>query len=403
MRQQTISGTTTSFYAFPEAARTSNVSNNIQKIDELGAFVIPFLDLKTINMSYLPELQASLARVIGSGMVVLGQELEAFEEEFSAYCSAKYCVGVANGLDALTLTLKAWGVGANDEVIVPSNTYIATWLAVSQVGAKPIPVEPSILTYNLDPKKLAGAISSRTKAIIPVHLYGQPAEMDAINAIAKERGLLVLEDAAQAHGAAISDRRVGSLGHAAAFSFYPGKNLGAIGDGGAVTTDIKELADQIRVLRNYGSRVKYHNEVRGTNSRLDELQAAFLRDKLKRLDDSNLRRSQIATIYQNELQSLNITLPATLENSSPVWHIFAVRHPERARVQAELLTRGIGTMIHYPVPPHLQPAYSDLGYSAGAFPLAESIHETIFSLPMGPSMSDADAYHVADAIRLVLA
>jgi len=265
---------------------------------------VPFLDLKAPHIELRAELEAAQDRVINSGWLILGQEVAAFEREFAAYCEAEHCIGVGNGLEALHLILRAFGIGAGHEVIVPSNTYIATWLAVTQAGATPIPVEPDERTYNLDPARIEAAITPRTKAILPVHLYGQPADMDPINAIAARHGLKVIEDAAQAHGARYKGRRTGGLGHAAGFSFYPGKNLGALGDGGAVVTNDSQLADTLRVLRNYGSRVKYHNEVQGYNSRLDELQAAFLREKLKRLDDWNARRQAIAARYLAHLSPL---------------------------------------------------------------------------------------------------
>lgn len=352
-----------------------------------GINPIPFLDLKAPHIELRSKLQEAFERVLDSGWYIQGNELKLFEEEFAHYCEVKHCIGVGNGLDALHLILRAYGIGEGDEVIVPSNTYIATWLAASYAGATPIPVEPDERTYNLDPARIEAAITSRSKAIMVVHLYGQPADMDAINAIAKKHNLKVIEDAAQAHGARYKGKRVGTLGDAAGFSFYPGKNLGAIGDGGAVTTNDAELAEKIRVLGNYGSRVKYHNEVKGYNSRLDELQAAFLREKLKKLDEWNDQRKVLAADYLRQLAGCNLVLPLVPEWADPVWHLFVVRSLQRETLQAHLQKHGIGTMIHYPIPPHLQPAYSELGYEQGDFPIAEAIHREVLSLPMGPTMN----------------
>lgn len=362
--------------------------------------MIPFLDLKSINLRQREEFQAALDIVLESGWLILGKETEAFEHEFAAYCGAAYCLGVANGLDALHLVLKAWGIGPGDEVIVPSNTYIATWLAVSQVRATPVPVEPDLSTYNIDPALIEAAITPRTRAIIPVHLYGQTASMEAIMTIANRHGLKVLEDGAQAHGASLNGRRAGALGHAAAFSFYPGKNLGALGDGGAVTTNDAELADKIRVLRNYGSHIKYQNEVRGYNSRLDELQSAFLRTKLPLLDADNAHRAAIAARYSEGLSGLDgLTLLKVGTGCDHVWHLYVVRHAKRDALQKRLAELGVGTMIHYPVPPHLQAAYKDLGIPEGALPVSERIHREVLSLPMGPTLSLDDAGTVIAAVR----
>lgn len=362
--------------------------------------MIPFLDLKPVNLRQRDAFCEALDRVLSSGWLILGQETERFEQEFSAYCGARHAVGVANGLDALHLVLRAWDIGAGDEVIVPSNTYIATWLAVTQVGATPVPVEPDAETYNIDRRRVEAAITPRTRAIIAVHLYGQTAQMDPLMALARRRGLMVLEDAAQAHGALCSGRRAGSLGHAAAFSFYPGKNLGALGDGGAVTTDDDALAQQLRVLRNYGSRVKYHNDVVGYNSRLDELQSAFLRAKLPLLDADNQRRRDIAAIYLRELVGVHgLVLPHVLPECESVWHLFVVRHARRDDLARMLGEAGIGTMIHYPVPPHLQPAYAALGLGPGALPISEALHREVLSLPMGPTQSDTDTQRVITAVR----
>ena len=331
---------------------------------------------------------------------MLGKQTEAFEKEFAAYCDVHHCVGVANGLEALHLVLRAWGIGAGDEVIVPSNTYIATWLAVSQVGATPVPVEPDLGTFNIDPEQIEAAITPRTRAIIPVHLYGQTASMEKIMSIADRHGLKVLEDGAQAHGASLNKRRAGALGHAAAFSFYPGKNLGALGDAGAVTTHDAGLADKIRVLRNYGSHIKYQNEIKGYNSRLDELQSAFLRVKLPLLDRDNTRRSKIAAAYTEGLKDLDgLTIPKVCAGHDHVWHLYVVRHASREKLQTRLAELGVGTMIHYPIPPHLQPAYKNLGIEFGALPISEKIHREVLSLPMGPTMSHEEVSTVIAAVR----
>lgn len=362
--------------------------------------MIPFLDLKTINLRQKEQFHEALERVLQSGWLILGKELEAFEQEFARYCGVKFCIGVANGLEALHLTLKAWGVGDGDEVIVPSNTYIATWLAVSQTGATPIPVEPNIHSYNLDPTLIEAAITSRTKAIIPVHLYGQSADMRPIMDIAKRNNLKVLEDAAQAHGATYQSKKVGGLGDAAAFSFYPGKNLGALGDGGAITTNDPELAERLRVLRNYGSKTKYHNEIQGYNSRLDELQSAFLREKLPLLDVDNAHRIIIANRYSDGLKELHgLITPENVGGGDHVWHLYAVRHPKRNKLQKILGDLGIGTMIHYPVSPHLQDAYKYLNIPKGRLPISEKIHDEIFSLPIGPTMQLSDADKVIEAVQ----
>lgn len=357
---------------------------------------IPFLDLRAPHEELRTELRETFERVLDSGWYILGEEVKQFELEFAAYCEASHCIGVGNGLEALHLILRGYGIGAGDEVIVPSNTYIATWLAVSYAGATPIPVEPDERTYNINPVLIEAAITPRTKAIIAVHLYGQPADMDAINAVAKKYKLKVIEDAAQAHGARYKGKRVGNLGDAAGFSFYPGKNLGGIGDGGAVTTADPVLADNIRVLCNYGSRIKYQNEVKGFNSRLDELQAAFLREKLKKLDDWNGRRKVIAAEYLSKFHDSGVVLPYVPEWADPVWHLFVVRNSQRDKLQKRLGELGIGTMIHYPTPPHLQGAYAELGFSKGSFPVAEKIHDEVLSLPIGPHLT-------IDSVNFVIA
>ncbi|HEX8070886.1 MAG TPA: DegT/DnrJ/EryC1/StrS family aminotransferase [Pyrinomonadaceae bacterium] len=356
---------------------------------------VPFLDLKPVYAELQAELDAAWRRAVSSGWYILGAEVAAFEAEFAAYCGARHCVGVGNGLDAIHLILRALGIGPGDEVLVPSNTFIATWLGVTYAGATPVPVEPDEETFNLDPARLEAAITGRTRAIVPVHLYGQCADMDAINAVAARYGLKVVEDAAQAQGARYKGRRAGALADAAAFSFYPGKNLGALGDAGAVVTDDAALAERVRVLSNYGSRVKYAHEVRGVNSRLDELQAALLRAKLPRLDEWNERRRRVAQIYTQALEGVpDLRLPRAPAWAEPVWHLYVVRHPERARLREHLAARGVGTLIHYPLPPHLQPAYADMGCAPGAFPVAERMAREVLSLPMGPHLAAAEAEYV---------
>jgi len=346
---------------------------------------IPFVDLKAEYNQIKDEINEAFKKVMESGWFILGKEVSSFESEFANYCGVKHCVGTGNGLEALFLVLKAWNVGPNDEVIVPSNTYIATWLAISQTGATPIPVEPDERTYNLDPEKIETAITEKTKAVLPVHLYGQPADMDKICKIAKEHGLKVLEDAAQGHGALYRDKKVGSLGDAAGFSFYPAKNLGAFGDGGAVTTNDQELAEKIMVLRNYGSHKKYVNEVIGYNSRLDELHAAFLRIKLHYLDSWTEKREKIASWYEKKLPESfpDITIPFVPEWTKPCWHLFVVRSKNRDELKKNLEKKGISTLIHYPIPPHKQNAYKHLNYKTGDFPLSEKLADEVLSLPIG--------------------
>jgi dTDP-4-amino-4,6-dideoxygalactose transaminase len=361
---------------------------------------VPFLDLKPAYDELRGELDAAYRRVMESGQYLLGPELEQFEAEFAAYCEAKFCIGVGNGLDALHLILKAYGIGAGDEVIVPSNTYIATWLAVSYTGATPVPVEPDSQTFNIVAGGIDKAITAKTKAIIPVHLYGQPADMDAIMGVAREHGLKVIEDSAQAQGARYKGRRTGSLGDVAAISFYPAKNIGAIGDAGAVTTNDADVADRVRILRNYGSKKKYENDCQGYNSRLDELQAAFLRVKLRKLDEWNERRRAVASRYLNELSGvLGLKLPCVPEWAEPVRHLFAVRHRQRDKLQAALAAAGVGTLIHYPIPPHLSGAYADAGWKAGDFPVAEEIAKTELSLPMGPHLGVKEQEIAIQALR----
>lgn len=359
-----------------------------------------FLDLKSPYQELQTELDAAYRRVMESGWYILGEEVDSFEKDFSAFCQTKHCMGVANGLDALHLILRAYGIGEGDEVIVPSNTYIATWLAVSYVGARPIPIEPDPATFNIDSARIESAITPRTRAILAVHLYGQTVDMDAVLAIARRHNLKVIEDSAQAHGAAYKQKQAGALGDAAGWSFYPGKNLGAFGDAGAVTTNDDELAERIRTLRNYGSKVKYFNEVKGYNSRLDPLQAAFLRVKLKHLNGWNSRRKEIALQYLSSLSDLpELTLPYVPEWADPAWHVFVIRHAQRDALQKYLGENGIGTLIHYPIPPHLSEAYQDAGYGRGDFPLAENIAQTVLSIPIGPHLASHQTAQVISAIR----
>ena len=361
--------------------------------------MIEFLDLGAGARARRDDLLAAAARVIDSGWFILGEEVASFEREFAAYCNAPAAVGVANGLDAISLALRALDIGPGDEVIVPSNTYIATWLAVSHVGAVPIGVEPDPATCNIDPDLVKAAITPRTRAIIAVHLYGQPADLDPLRAIAKRHDLALIEDAAQAHGARYKGRRIGSdEGAIVTWSFYPGKNLGALGDGGAVTADTA-TADAIGRLRNYGSSRKYHHEVIGYNSRLDEMQAAFLRAKLPHLDRENERRRAIAARYSSGLQGLDLVVPSVPAWADPVWHLYVVQHPARDALAAHLREQGIATMIHYPVAPHLQPAYAALGLDEGTFPISERLHREVLSLPIGPMLTDDEVDQVIDAIR----
>lgn len=359
--------------------------------------MIPFLDLRATYRELKPELDAAWRRVMDSGNYILGREVAAFEDEFADYCGVRHCVGVANGLEALRLILRAYEIGNGDEVIVPSNTYIATWLAVSETGATPVPVEPRLWSANIDPGRIEAAITKRTKAIIAVHLYGQPAEMTAIRAIAHKHNIKVVEDSAQAHGATWRGRRTGSLGDAAGFSFYPGKNLGCYGDGGAVTTNDGALADTIRVLRNYGSRKKYHNEVCGCNSRLDELQAALLRVRLKLIDEWNGRRREVADTYRKRCRG--IALPRIAEGAESVWHLYVIRHKNRDALREALSKRGVQTLIHYPVPPHLSGAYGPR--ERGSLPIAEELAQSVLSLPIGPHLYPEQLNDVIEAVHAI--
>jgi dTDP-4-amino-4,6-dideoxygalactose transaminase len=359
---------------------------------------IPFLDVSAAYAELKDELDMAARRVMASGQYILGPEVSAFEEEFAAYCGARHAIGIGSGLDALRLILLAYGVGPGDEVIVPSNTFIATWLAVSQTGATPLPVEPDPATHNITSTAVEEAITPSTKAIMPVHLYGQPADMDPLAALGREHRIPVIEDAAQAQGAHYRGRTAGALADAAGFSFYPGKNLGALGDAGAVTTDDGALAGRVRKLRNYGSKVKYHHDVAGLNSRLDSLQAAFLRIKLRRLDEWNDRRRTVAAHYVERLSDVDdLVLPAVPEWADPVWHLFVVRHRERDALQARLAEAGVDTIIHYPIPPHLAGAYAP-DFQNARLPVAERLAREVLSLPIGPHMQLADAERVAEVI-----
>ncbi len=359
---------------------------------------IPFLDLGAAYREQKPEIDAAVHRVLGSGWYILGPEVEAFEADWAAYCEAKHAVGLANGLDALILALRALDIGPGDEVIVPSNTYIATWLAVSGVGATPVPVEPDPATHNIDPTRIETAITQRTRAILPVHLYGQPADLDPILDIARRHGLRVVEDAAQAHGARYKGRRIGAHGDIVCWSFYPGKNLGALGDAGAVTTNDAALAERVALLRNYGSRQKYVNEAQGVNSRLDPIQAAILRVKLEVLDNWTDRRRAVAAAYSEGLKESGLILPHLPDWAEPAWHLYVVRTSDRAGLQARLAEAGIGTLIHYPIPPHMQAAYANLAIAPDALPLARDMASEVLSLPMGPHLTQAEAEHVIAAV-----
>lgn len=359
---------------------------------------VPFLDLAAATAELRQRVAATLSRVLDRGWFILGEECASFETEWARRTASDHCVGVGNGLDALQLALRALGVGPGAEVIVPSNTYIATWLAVTQTGAVPVPVEPDPATYNLDPNRVEGAITVKTRAVLPVHLYGQPADMDAINEIASRHGLDVLDDAAQAHGALYKGRPVGSLADATAWSFYPSKNLGAIGDAGAVTTNRPEVCDHVRMLCNYGSNVKNVNEVVGYNSRLDEIQAAVLRVKVQVLDEWNERRRLVAARYLSALSAAGVRLPTVPEWATPAWHLFVIRSPRRDELRAHLAERGVEAAIHYPQPPHLQQAYRHLGLARGSLAVSEAIHREVLSLPIGPHLSSDQTEQVIDAV-----
>ncbi len=362
---------------------------------------VPFLDVAAGYRELRHELDAAYARVMDSGRYVLGDELEAFEREFALASDANHAVGVGNGLDALTIALRAYGIGSGDEVIVPAHTFIATWLAVVACGARVVPVDVDRATLLIDPGSAAAAVSERTAAIVPVHLYGHPADMRALVALAERHGLLVVEDAAQAHGARFGERPAGSLADSAAFSFYPVKNLGSFGDGGAVTTGDEAIAARARRLRNYGSADRYVHEEVGVNSRLDPLQAAFLRVKLGVLDDWNERRAAVAEAYFDGLAGTpDLVLPPRGDESSrPAWHLFCVRHPRRDELIEHLAAAGVATLVHYPVPPHLSGAFADLGLAQGSFPVTEAAAASLVSLPIGPHLDRASADAVIEAVR----
>lgn len=361
---------------------------------------VPFLDLAAAQREIKNNLVGAFDRTVDSGWFVMGAECDHFERNFAAYCGVKHCIGVGNGLEALHLILRAARIGSGDEVIVPSNTYIATWLAVSFTGATPVPVEPSKDTFNISPEEIEKKISTRTKAVLAVHLYGRPADMVMIKRICDNHGLMLFEDSAQAHGSVLNGRKTGGLGLAAGFSFYPGKNLGALGDAGAVTTNDDQIASNVRILRNYGSKRKYYNELKGYNSRLDEIQAAFLIEKLKVLDEWNNRRKEIARRYLDLLSDIpDLALPERGVSDEHTWHLFVVRSTQRDKLAEYLAARGIGTIIHYPVPPHLSQAYADLGLSRGDFPIAEELADTVLSLPIGPHMSSHQLDYVVQNVR----
>jgi dTDP-3-amino-3,4,6-trideoxy-alpha-D-glucose transaminase len=361
-------------------------------------FTVPFLDVRAATQELEAPVLEAIERVVGGGRYILGEETVAFEREFAAFTGAKHAVGVGNGLDAIALALKALGVGPGDEVIVPTNTFIATWMAVSHTGARPVGAEPTVGQWNLDPDRVEDAITPRTRALVPVHLYGQPADLAELLAVAEKHGLAVVEDAAQAHGARYCGRRIGAHGHAVAWSFYPAKNLGALGDAGAVTTDDPDIAARVRSLRNYGSSQKYVHELLGSNSRLDEIQSAVLRIKLHHVDSWNARRQAIAKRYAQELADIpGIRLPSVSPGREHVWHVYVIDHESRDELQKHLATSGIGTLVHYPIPPHLSGAFAPLGLVEGTFPIAERAARTHLSLPIGPHLSEENVTRVVDA------
>ncbi len=359
--------------------------------------MIPFLDLKQVNEPYQTAIQEAVERVIGSGWYILGREVDLFEQQFAAYCQTKHCIGVASGLDALTLVLKAWDFPAGSEVITASNAYIASVLSISHAGLTPVLVEPDPVTYLLDATKLAVAITPRTRAILPVHLYGRCCDMEPINAIAKQYNLHVLDDAAQAHGAVYKNKRVGGLCDATGWSFYPSKNLGALGDAGAITTNDDALADRLRAWRNYGSSQKYVNQYLGHNSRLDELQAAVLTAKLSHLDEENRRRRVLAQQYLAGIHNPAVLLPPADQIDQDSWHLFVIRHPRRDALRSYLREWGISTDVHYPVPPHHQQAYASL--ASLSLPIAEQLHREVVSLPLNPTMTEEQIARVIEAIN----
>lgn len=360
---------------------------------------VPFLDVQAAYLELKDELDAALIRVAASGRYILGPELEAFEASFARFVATRHCIGVGSGLAALHLALHAMEVGPGDEVIVPSNTFIATWLAVSQTGARPVPVEPDTGTYNIDPARVEAAITPATKAMLPVHLYGQPADMEPLLKIARQNGLAVLEDAAQAHGARYRGRRAGGWADAAAWSFYPGKNLGAMGDAGAVTTNDDALADRVRLLRHYGWRQKHVNECKGFNNRLDEIQAAVLSVKLRRLDEWNERRRAVADRFLDELGGTSFVLPVVPPGTQPSWHLFVIRSAARDDLLAHFQASGVEVGLHYPIPPHRQAAYAELGLGPRSLPVSEALHRQVLSLPIGPHLRDHEVRSVIEVAR----
>jgi len=361
--------------------------------------MIPFLDLKATYLECKNEIDEAIKRVLDSGYYIFGDEVSAFEENYAEYCDSKTCVGVGNGLDAITLSLKSLGISEDDEIIVPSNTYIATWLAVTHCDAKIVPVEPDMISYNIDPELIEQAITSKTKAILAVHLYGQPAEIDTIVDIAKRYNLFVIEDAAQAHGATYKGKKIGSHGDIVTWSFYPGKNLGAFGDGGAITTNNLDLANKIRAYRNYGSHKKYYNDYIGLNSRLDPMQAAILNVKLKKLDEWNARRAKIAESYSNLLDVNLYTIPKMNKNVNSAWHLYELRTKSRDSLIEYLQDKNISTLIHYPVPPHLQNAYKFLNLKKGRFKKAEILSKELISIPIGPHLSEEDQNYIIESLN----
>jgi dTDP-4-amino-4,6-dideoxygalactose transaminase len=362
---------------------------------------IPFMDLGAAHAEMRDELDTAVMRTVDSGWYLLGKELERFEADFAAYCGTSHCVGVASGLSAIELALRGLGVGPGDEVIVPAFTWVASWLGVSGIGATPVGVDADPDTWSIDPSRIEEAVGPRTKAILPVHLRGEPCDSEAIREVAERHGLVVVEDAAQAHGARAYGRRVGGLGDAAAFSFYPSKNLGALGDGGAVTTDDPELADRLRLLRNYGTRNRYEIEIAGVNSRLAEIQAAVLGSKLPHLDDWNARRSRLAAVYDEVLAAVpGVRLPRSPDWAESAWHLYVIALDDRDGVRGVLAEEGVEALVHYPVMPHLSPAYADLGLARGTFPVAERLADTVLSLPLYPQLSVDDCERVG---RLVAA
>ena len=359
---------------------------------------VAFLDPRASYLEIKEELDQAYQTVMDSGIYILGEFVENFERDFATYCEARFCVGVASGLDALVLSLKALDIGPGDEVIVPSHTFIATWLAVSAVGAVPVAVEPDQRTFNLSAEQLGSALTPRTRAVIAVHLYGLPADIVGIQQFCKRNSIFLIEDAAQAHGATYNNKKIGSHGDAVCWSFYPGKNLGAFGDGGAITTNSKKIEHKLKLIRNYGSAVKYQNQLKGMNSRLDPLQAAMLQVKLKYLDTWNARRKDIANVYFDKLRDTELVLPTSPANCGHAWHLFVIRYPKRDRLQKALAANQIGTLIHYPIPPYRQEAYSELRIAATSYPIANQMAQEVLSLPMGPHMSKTDANIVADHV-----